>query len=69
MSRKQESITTNERASSCFLYVRVSTKMQVENDKQFSYEEAEMSAEKRPKCPPEKREAILDAFRHFGMID
>lgn len=38
-------------------------------DKQFSYEEAEMSAEKRPKCPPEKREAILDAFRHFGMID
>lgn len=24
---------------------------------------------KQPKCPPEKREAILDAFRHFGMID
>lgn len=22
----------------------------------------------QPKCPPEKREAILDAFRHFGMI-
>ena len=20
-------------------------------------------------CPPEKREAILDAFRHFGMIE
>ena len=38
-------------------------------DKQFSYEEAEMSAEKRPKCPPEKREAILDAFRHFGMME
>ncbi len=27
-----------------------------------------MSAEKYPKCPPEKREAILDAFRHFGLI-
>lgn len=24
---------------------------------------------KQPKCPPEKREAILDAFRHFGMIE
>ena len=24
---------------------------------------------KQPKCPPEKREAILDAFRHFDMID
>lgn len=24
---------------------------------------------KQPKCPPEKHEAILDAFRHFGMID
>ena len=24
---------------------------------------------KQPKCPPEKREAILDALRHFGMID
>lgn len=23
----------------------------------------------QPKCPPEKREAILDAFRHFGMIE
>ena len=23
---------------------------------------------KQPNCPPEKREAILDAFRHFGMI-
>lgn len=23
---------------------------------------------KQPKCPPEKREAILDAFRHFGLI-
>lgn len=28
------------------------------------------SGDKRqPKCPPEKREAILDAFRHFGMIE
>lgn len=24
---------------------------------------------KQPNCPPEKREAILDAFRHFGMIE
>lgn len=23
---------------------------------------------KQPKCPLEKREAILDAFRHFGLI-
>ncbi len=23
---------------------------------------------KQPKCPPEKRDAILDAFRHFGLI-
>lgn len=23
---------------------------------------------KQPKCPPEKHEAILDAFRHFGLI-
>ena len=23
----------------------------------------------QPKCPREKREAILDAFRHFGMIE
>lgn len=23
---------------------------------------------KQPKCPPEKRKAILDAFRHFGLI-
>lgn len=23
---------------------------------------------KQPKCPPEKREAILDAFRHFGLM-
>lgn len=22
----------------------------------------------QPKLPPEKREAILDAFRHFGLI-
>lgn len=23
---------------------------------------------KVPKCPPEKEAAIMDAFRHFGMI-
>lgn len=38
-------------------------------EKQFSYEEAGMSAEKRPKCPPEKRAAIIDALIHFGMLD
>lgn len=27
------------------------------------------SDKKQPKCTPEKREAILDAFRHFGIID
>lgn len=31
--------------------------------------ECDRSGDKRqPKCPPEKHEAILDAFRHFGMI-
>ncbi len=24
--------------------------------------------ERTPVCPPEKEEAILDAFRHFGLI-
>ena len=29
----------------------------------------DMSGDKKqPKCPPEKREAILDAFRHFGLM-
>lgn len=32
--------------------------------------QADRSGDKQqPKCPPEKREAILDAFRHFGMIE
>ena len=38
-------------------------------EKQFSYEEAGMSAKKRPNCPPEKRAAIIDALIHFGMLD
>lgn len=37
-------------------------------EKQFSYEEAGMSAKKRPNCPPEKRAAIIDALIHFGML-
>ena len=38
-------------------------------EKQFSYEEARMSAKKRPNCPSEKRAAIIDALIHFGMLD
>lgn len=38
-------------------------------EKQFSYEEAGMSAKKRPNCPPEKRAAIIDALIHFGVLD
>lgn len=37
-------------------------------EKQFSYEEAGMSAKKRPNCPSEKRAAIIDALIHFGML-
>lgn len=37
-------------------------------EKQFSYEEAGMSAEKRPGIPEEKRQAIIKAFEHFGLI-
>ena len=38
-------------------------------EKQFSYDEAGMAAKKRPGVPQEKRDAIIDAFRHFGMIE
>ena len=38
-------------------------------EKQFSYEEAGMSAKKRPNCPSEKRAAIIDALIHIGMLD
>lgn len=38
-------------------------------EKQFSYEEAGMSAKKRPNCPSEKRAAIIDALIHFVMLD
>lgn len=38
-------------------------------EKQFSYKEANMEAGRRPNCPPEKREAIIDAFVHFGMME
>ena len=37
-------------------------------EKQFSYKEAGMEAGRRPNCPPAKREAIIDAFVHFGMM-
>ena len=37
-------------------------------EKQFSYEKAGMAAEKRPGIPEEKRQAIIKAFEHFGLI-
>lgn len=37
-------------------------------EKQFSYEDAGMAAEKRPGIPEEKRQAIIKAFGHFGLI-
>ena len=63
----QEYVLKNHGLKVSSLYI-ANLKDELGLDKQFSYEEAEMSAEKRPKCPPEKREAILDAFRHFGLI-
>lgn len=38
-------------------------------EKQFSYEENGMAAKKRPSCPKEKHDAIVDALIHFGMLD
>ena len=64
----QEYVLKNHGLKVSSLYI-ANLKDELGLDKQFLYEEAEMSAEKRPKCPPEKREAILDAFRHLGMID
>lgn len=63
----QEYVLKNHGLKVSSLYI-ANLKDELGLDKQFSYEKAEMSAEKRPKCPPEKREAILDAFRHFGLI-
>lgn len=37
-------------------------------EKQFSYEDSGMAAEKRPQCPQEKHDAIVAAFRYFKMI-
>lgn len=37
-------------------------------EKQFSYKEAGMAAKKRPNCPKKKRDAIVEAFVHFGML-
>lgn len=37
--------------------------------KQFSYEDGGMSAGKRPRCPKEKHDAIVEAFQHFKMIE
>lgn len=38
-------------------------------EKQYSYKEAGTAAEKRPQCPKEKHDAIVDALIHFGMLD
>ena len=37
--------------------------------KQFSYEDGGMAADKRPGCPKEKHDAIVEAFRHFEMVE
>ncbi len=37
-------------------------------EKQFSYEDNGMAAKKRPNCPKEKHDAIVDALVHFGII-
>ena len=38
-------------------------------EKQYSYKEMGMDAAKRPKCPKEKHDAIVEALVHFGMLD
>lgn len=35
--------------------------------KQYTYDSTETKG-RIPKCTPEKEEAILDAFKHFGMM-
>lgn len=37
-------------------------------EKQFSYEDNGMAAKKRPNCPKEKHDAIVDALVHLGII-
>ena len=37
-------------------------------DKRDNYNLPKSEDAKVPKCPPEKESAIMDAFRHFGMI-
>ena len=37
-------------------------------EKQFSYEDNGMAAKRRPNCPKEKHDAIVDALVHFGII-
>lgn len=37
-------------------------------EKQFSYEDNGMAAKRRPNCPKEKRDAIVEALVHFGII-
>lgn len=37
--------------------------------KQFSRKDSGIATGKRHECPPENHNAIVDAFRHFKMID
>lgn len=47
----QENILNNHGLKVSSLYI-VNIKDELGLDKQFSFEEGDMSAEKRPKCPP-----------------
>ena len=37
-------------------------------DKRENYNKPRTANSRQPKCTPEKEKAIMDAFRHFGMI-
>ena len=38
-------------------------------DKRLNYNLSKSEDAKVPQCPPEKEAAIMDAFRHFGLIE
>lgn len=37
-------------------------------DKRENYNVSKNEDAKVPKCPPDKEAAIMDAFRHFGLV-
>lgn len=37
-------------------------------DKRENYNKPKRADARQPKCTPEKEKAIMEAFRHFGMI-